>query len=91
MSDLEVSRLKKLLTTNWKIIGGKKLRQEFTFNDFMSAMIFVNDVAAIAEDEGHHPDIYIYYKKVVLELTTHAIDNLTENDFILARKIEMCC
>jgi 4a-hydroxytetrahydrobiopterin dehydratase len=59
----------------------------FTFRDFKEAIKFVNKVAETAEQEGHHPDIHIYYNKVRLELTTHKIKGLSENDFILAAKI----
>jgi 4a-hydroxytetrahydrobiopterin dehydratase len=59
----------------------------FTFKDFKEAIKFVNKVAETAEQEGHHPDIHIYYSKVRLELTTHKIKGLSENDFILAAKI----
>lgn len=67
---------------------GKKLSRKFKFKDFKEAMGFVNKVADIAESEGHHPDIYIYYNKVNLELTTHAIDGISPNDFIVAAKID---
>lgn len=66
----------------------KKIRSRFEFKDFKEAMIFVNKVASVAEAERHHPDIFISYNKVVLELWTHAIGGLSENDFILAGKIE---
>ncbi len=64
-----------------------KLRRQFTFKDFKEAVAFVNKVAEIAENEGHHPDIYIFYNKVQLELFTHAVGGLSENDFIMASKI----
>lgn len=66
----------------------KSLEREFRFKDFQEAMKFVNKVAAIAEKEGHHPDIAIFYKRVKLQLTTHAIGGLSENDFIVAAKID---
>ncbi len=66
----------------------KSLEKHFKFKDFKEAMIFVNKVAEIAEGEGHHPDIYIYYNKVKLELTTHAIGGLSINDFIIASKVD---
>jgi 4a-hydroxytetrahydrobiopterin dehydratase len=66
---------------------GKKIFREFTFKDFKKAMQFVNAVAELAESEGHHPDIYIFWNRVRLELWTHAINGLSENDFILAAKI----
>jgi 4a-hydroxytetrahydrobiopterin dehydratase len=63
------------------------IERTFTFRDFKEAVKFVNKVAEKAEQEGHHPDIHIYYNKVRLELTTHKIKGLSENDFILAAKI----
>ena len=74
---------------DWKVSEDeKKLTREFTFKDFVEAMKFVNTVADIAKTEGHHPDIYIFYNKVRFELTTHAMGGLSENDFILAAKID---
>lgn len=76
----------------WELVEqGRKIRREFKFSSFMEGMMFVNDVAAIAEDQGHHPDIYVFFKTVAIELTTHKLKGLSENDFILARKIEVCC
>ena len=66
----------------------KRISKEFKFKDFVEAMKFVERVADIAEREGHHPDIHIHYNKVLLELSTHAIGGLFENDFILAAKID---
>jgi 4a-hydroxytetrahydrobiopterin dehydratase len=63
------------------------IERAFQFKDFKEAIKFVNKVAETAEQEGHHPDIHIYYNKVRLELTTHKIKGLSENDFILAAKI----
>ena len=67
---------------------GAKISKEFKFKDFISAINFVNNIAEIAEGEGHHPDIHINYNKVLIELLTHAIGGLSENDFILAAKID---
>ncbi|MEO6457992.1 MAG: 4a-hydroxytetrahydrobiopterin dehydratase [Chloroflexia bacterium] len=64
-----------------------KLTRRFRFKDFKEAMAFVNKVADLAESEGHHPDIYISWNRVRLELTTHAIKGLSENDFIMAAKV----
>lgn len=80
--------LLKLLKLEWEVIEVKKIRHEFKFKSFNEAMEFVNKVAKLAEDEGHHPNIHIYYNKVVIDLTTHSIKGLSENDFILAAKIE---
>ncbi len=68
--------------------GEKKIKKEFTFPDFKSALAFVDMVGAIAESEGHHPDIQLGWGKVVVELTTHALGGLSENDFIVAAKID---
>lgn len=72
----------------WEMREGKSLRRRFRFKDFVEAMAFVNRVAAVAEEEGHHPDIFISYNRVRIDLSTHAIDGLSENDFILAAKID---
>ncbi|MEN9582927.1 MAG: hypothetical protein RL641_881 [Candidatus Parcubacteria bacterium] len=66
----------------------KKISREFKFKDFVKAMNFVESVADIAEMEGHHPDIHISYNKVLLELYTHSIKGLSENDFIVAAKVD---
>src|SRR5258708_6958557 len=72
---------------DWKLVDKKKIEREFKFKDFKESMAFINKVAEIAEAEGHHPDIYIFYNLVRLELWTHAIGGLSENDFIVASKI----
>lgn len=64
------------------------IEREFKSGDFREAIDFVNAVADVAESENHHPDIYISYNKVRLELTTHKIGGLSKNDFILAAKID---
>lgn len=66
----------------------EKISKEFKFKDFIESINFVKKVADLAESEGHHPDIHIYYNKVLLELSTHAIGGLSENDFILAAKVD---
>jgi len=64
-----------------------RLARRFEFEDFRAAMEFVNGVADLAEEEGHHPDFAIHWNKVDLTLWTHKIGGLHENDFILAAKI----
>lgn len=76
------------LTAAWDVVDDKKIRRTFQFADFPQAMDFVERVAKVANAEGHHPDIHISYNKVTLELWTHAIGGLSENDFILAAKVE---
>lgn len=67
--------------------SGKKIMRQFKFQDFKEALVFVNRVGELAESEGHHPDIHIHWNRVTLELWTHVAKGLTENDFILAAKI----
>ena len=67
--------------------GRLSIGRDFEFKDFKEAIAFVNRVADIAESEGHHPDIYIFYNVVKLQLFTHAISGLSENDFIVAAKV----
>ena len=75
--------------SNWSLSrdGTHKIRRMFTFKDFKDAIAFVNKVADLAENQGHHPDIKIVYNKVMLDLFTHAVMGLSENDFIMAAKI----
>ncbi len=73
----------------WKLEeGATRLTRSFEFGDFVGAMKFVNRVADVAEQEGHHPDIAIHWNKVDLVLWTHKIGGLHENDFILAAKVD---
>lgn len=74
----------------WKLVNdGKAIQREFIFTDFVSGVVFITDVAHVAEEEGHHPDLHLHdYKKVAVTLSTHAINGLSENDFILAAKID---
>lgn len=73
---------------DWRVIENTKISKDFTFKNFKESMIFINQVADIAESEGHHPDIHVYYNKVKIELMTHEVNGLTENDFIIATKID---
>ena len=65
-----------------------KIRRTFALKDFLEAMEFVKAIAEFAEEEGHHPDIHISYRKVTIEFYTHAILGLSVNDFIMAAKID---
>ena len=65
-----------------------KIRRVFTLKNFLKAIEFVNVIAKVAEQEGHHPDIHISYRIVTIELYTHAILGLSEIDFIMAAKID---
>ena len=76
-------------TPGWQLDeDAKKISRNFKFKDFKEALAFANKVGAIAEGAGHHPDILLKWGKVVVELSTHAIKGLSENDFILAAKID---
>jgi len=73
----------------WKLAGDAlSISKEFSFKDFAQALAFADKIGAIAEEEGHHPDLSVSWGKVGVELSTHAIGGLSENDFILAAKID---
>jgi 4a-hydroxytetrahydrobiopterin dehydratase len=71
----------------WQL-AGDRIRRHLRFPDFRAAMAFLNAMADLAEAEGHHPDFSVHYSTVDVELWTHAAGGLTENDFILAAKID---
>lgn len=88
---LEPPRARELLdrVPTWELSPpADRLARSFQFRDFVEAMAFVNRVAAVAEAEGHHPDIEIHWNTVRLVLWTHKIGGLHENDFIMAAKID---
>jgi 4a-hydroxytetrahydrobiopterin dehydratase len=76
----------------WKLVqpegGAARIEKRFKFDGFMPGVDFVNQVARVAEDEGHHPDILLKWGEVRVTVWTHAANGLTENDFILAAKID---
>jgi 4a-hydroxytetrahydrobiopterin dehydratase len=83
------SQLLRALNSNWAITAdGRRIQRNFRFADFVATMGFVNAVAGIAEAEDHHPDLEVSYGNCVVNYTTHAIDGLSENDFICAAKID---
>ena len=71
-------------------MGGNNyfLEKKFIFNNFVKSQSFINEVSKISEDEGHHPDITFGWGYATVQITTHAIEGLSENDFILAAKID---
>ena len=88
LDETQVTKYKLQIDTSWNVTE-KLLSRDFKFKDFKEALDFINKVGAIAEEEGHHPDIHLTsYNKVKIELFTHAISGLSENDFILAAKID---
>jgi 4a-hydroxytetrahydrobiopterin dehydratase len=74
----------------WTLSGdGKRIRREWRVKDFLTALDFFDRVGRIAEEEDHHPDLHVVgYRNVTIEIWTHAVSGLTENDFILAAKID---
>lgn len=74
----------------WKLTHeGQRIRKDWTMKNFMAGMDFLGRVATLAEAEGHHPDLHLEgYRKLWIEIWTHAIGGLSENDFILAAKID---
>jgi 4a-hydroxytetrahydrobiopterin dehydratase len=68
--------------------AGARITKQLVFKDFVSAMAFLDKLAVIAEAEGHHPDFCVHYNKVDVTLWTHSVGGLSENDFILAAKID---
>lgn len=95
LNEEQYSAFLKQLKTSWEVVdlpagrqGGKKIKHEFKFNSYMEGLEFAQKVGKIAEENDHHPNIHIYYKRVVIDLTTHNIGGLSENDFVMAAKIE---
>jgi 4a-hydroxytetrahydrobiopterin dehydratase len=72
----------------WKIVNEHHLEKTYTFPDFAQALAYVNKVGAMAEEQGHHPDLLLAWGKVVVTTWTHKIDGLTESDFVLAAKCD---
>ena len=72
----------------WQVVDEHHLEREYAFPDFLAALDFVNRIGAIAEQQGHHPDILLAWGKAGVKIWTHKINGLTESDFILAAKID---
>jgi 4a-hydroxytetrahydrobiopterin dehydratase len=84
----ELEQLSQQLGNGWEVVESSRLSKEFSFPDFAEALAFVNRVGEIAEQQGHHPDLYLAWGKVRVEIWTHKINGLTESDFILAAKAD---
>ena len=87
---LEGAEVKSLAgqVAGWEVVGGHHLRRRYEFTNFGRALEFVNRVGEVAEREGHHPDVSLGWGYCELTIYTHAVDGLTESDFILAAKID---
>lgn len=87
---LPPSQVKELLSQldGWEVVENHHLTKTFTLKDFVSALSLVNQIGAVAEKEGHHPDLYLTWGKVRIDIWTHTINGLSESDFVLAAKID---
>lgn len=83
----ELAKLARQLP-GWKVVEKHHIEKSFNFSDFVSALEFVKAIGAVAEEQGHHPDILLRWGKVTVTIWTHKIDGLTESDFILGAKID---
>ena len=84
----EIQEFQQSLTDPWEVVDDMKIVKEYPFQDYPDVIGFVNKVAGLAESEGHHPVMHVFFSSVKVELWTHAILGLSENDFILAAKID---
>lgn len=83
-----IEALQRQLGHDWQVVKAHHLEKEYTFDDFRSALDFTNRVGELAERVNHHPDIYLTWGKVKVTIWTHAIDGLSETDFIFAAKTD---
>ena len=84
----QIAEYRENIEEGWNVIEYKKIVKEYHFKNYQQTISFVNKVAAVSEEENHHPVMHVYYAKVVIELWTHSVNGLSENDFILAAKID---
>lgn len=84
----EIARYQSMLQKPWEVVDDIKIVKDFHFPEYIAVIEFVNKVAELAEEEGHHPVMHVFYSMLKIELWTHAILGLSENDFILAAKID---
>ncbi len=88
MKGTELEEVARELGPGWRVVEEHHLAKDFRFPDFAQALSFTNAIGAIAEREGHHPDIYLAWGKVGVTIWTHKIDGLSRSDFVLAAKID---
>ena len=84
----ELQTLSQQLGNDWEVVDAHHLSKEFAFKNFIEALVFVNRVGDVAEEQNHHPDLYLAWGKVRVEIWTHKINGLTESDFIFAAKAD---
>lgn len=84
----ELRKLAEQLDADWKVVDEHHLEKEYRFRNFREALDFTVRVGELAEEQGHHPDIYLAWGRVRLTVWTHKIDGLTESDFVFAAKAD---
>ena len=87
LSKSEIYKNLKSLNSNWNLVDNK-IQREFIFKDFLSAFNFIKEIADLAENLNHHPDIFNSYNKVIISLTTHDLGGVSKKDFKLAMEID---
>jgi 4a-hydroxytetrahydrobiopterin dehydratase len=87
LADAEIDQFLEQID-DWAVMESHHLVKEFTFPDFIQALAAVNRIGALAEEQGHHPNLYLTWGHVRVEIWTHKINGLTESDFILAAKVD---
>ena len=84
----ELAGLLARLGNGWQVVDSRQLEKEYKFKNFRDALAFVNRVGAVAEEQGHHPDVFLAWGCVKLTVWTHKINGLTESDFIFAARAD---
>ena len=84
----QIGPLAAQLDSRWSVVDSHHLEASFDFDDFAGGLGFTNSIGAIAEEQGHHPDIHLSWGRVAVVIWTHKIDGLTEADFVLAAKVD---
>jgi len=85
----ELAALAQQLPAGWTVAEEQRLEKTFTFPSYRDGVAFANRVADLAEEQDHHPDILIVYRRVTVTIWTHKIDGLTESDFVFAAKADL--
>ncbi len=88
LAGAELAELERRLGGGWRVVDGHHLEKEYKFPDFEQALAFTNRIGELAEQVDHHPNIFLTWGRVKIELWTHKIDGLTESDFVWAAKAD---
>ena len=84
----QIAELRRQLNDGWTVVGGTTIHRDIRLPDFMGAIHLADQIAVLAEEQGHHPDLHVSWGKLGIDLSTHTAHGLTRNDFILAAKID---